>query len=77
VANLQTDPQVVISRLANQIGGLAAEIAMRDTQLESAMAEIKRLEEKVVELTPATEETTEKEEVPSGADTSRARGART
>lgn len=56
-APLNVNPEVVVQRLGNQIGGLAAELAMRDTQLEAAQtalaerdARIAELEQEVVEL---------------------------
>lgn len=38
------DPEKVIGRLAQQIGGMAAELAMRDAALEAAQARIAELE---------------------------------
>ncbi len=43
-APLNVNPEVVVQRLGSQIGGLAAELAMRDTQLEAAQARIAELE---------------------------------
>lgn len=40
----QVDVEAVINRLANQIGQLHAEIAMRDAALEAAHAHIAELE---------------------------------
>lgn len=38
------DPEKVIGRLAQQIGAMAAELAMRDTALEAAQERIAELE---------------------------------
>ena len=46
MSSLGVDPEKVISRLAQQIGAMAAELAMRDTALEAAHARIAELEPK-------------------------------
>lgn len=51
-AQLSVDPEKVISRLSQQIGGMAAELAMRDAALEAAHARIAELEQ-TVEQPPA------------------------
>lgn len=38
------DPEKVINRMAQQLGGMAAELAMRDVALEAAHARIAELE---------------------------------
>ena len=40
----QIDPEAVIRRLAQQVGQMAAELAMRDAALEAAHARIAELE---------------------------------
>jgi hypothetical protein len=40
----QIDPEAVIRRLAQQIGGMSAELAMRDAALEAAHERIAELE---------------------------------
>lgn len=42
---MQVDPEQVIARLAQQIGSLSAQLAMRDVALETAHARIAELEE--------------------------------
>lgn len=42
--SVQIDPQVVIQRLSQQVGAMAAELAMRDAALEAADARIAELE---------------------------------
>lgn len=41
---MQVDPEKVISRLSQQIGAMAAELAMRDAALDAAHARIAELE---------------------------------
>lgn len=41
---LSVDPEQVIVRLSQQIGGLSAQLAMRDVALEAAHARIAELE---------------------------------
>lgn len=41
----QINPETVIDRLANQVGRMAAELAMRDAALEQAHARIAELEQ--------------------------------
>lgn len=41
---MQVDPEKVIARLANQIGQMAAELAMRDAALDAAHARIAEIE---------------------------------
>lgn len=38
------DPEKVINRLAQQVGAMAAEIAMRDIALEAALVRVSELE---------------------------------
>lgn len=49
-APIGVDPERVIARLSQQVGQMAAELAMRDVALEAAHARIAELE------TPADEE---------------------
>lgn len=42
---LQVDPEKVIGRLSQQVGAMAAELAMRDAALEAAHARIAELEQ--------------------------------
>jgi hypothetical protein len=42
--DLAVNPEAVIQRLANQVGAMAAELAMRDAALEAAHARIDELE---------------------------------
>jgi hypothetical protein len=44
VNGTSVDPEKVINRLAQQIGAMAAELAMRDTALEAAHERIAELE---------------------------------
>ena len=44
MSNLAVDPQKVIDRMAQQIGQMAAELAMRDVALEAARDRITELE---------------------------------
>lgn len=44
MAGVQVDPEKVIARLSQQIGHLAAELAMKDVALESAHERIAELE---------------------------------
>lgn len=53
-SSIGVDPEKVIQRLSSQIGGMAAELAMRDTALEAAHARIAELEQ-AAEPKPATE----------------------
>lgn len=43
--SMQVDPERVIARLSQQIGQMAAELAMRDVALEAAHARIAELEQ--------------------------------
>lgn len=44
MGGVQVDPEAVIGRLSQQIGHLAAELAMKDVALEAAHARIAELE---------------------------------
>ena len=44
MAGVQIDPEKVINRLSQQVGQMAAELAMRDVALEEAHARIAELE---------------------------------
>lgn len=44
MSSTAVDPEKVISRMAQQIGQMAAELAMRDVALEAAHARIAELE---------------------------------
>lgn len=44
MAAVNVDPEKVIARLSNQVGAMAAELAMRDVALEAAHARIAELE---------------------------------
>jgi hypothetical protein len=48
--DLAVNPEVVIQRLANQIGQMAAELAMRDAALEAAQGRIAELENPAEEV---------------------------
>lgn len=48
MSNLQIDPEKVIGRLSQQVGTLAAELAMRDAALEAAHARIAELSASIV-----------------------------
>ncbi len=43
-SSVTVDPEKVIQRLSQQVGAMAAELAMRDTALEAAQARIAELE---------------------------------
>lgn len=42
-SSVGVDPEKVISRLSQQVGAMAAELAMRDVALEAAHAELAEL----------------------------------
>lgn len=44
-APIGVDPEKVISRLSQQVGSMAAEMAMRDTVIEAQQARIAELEQ--------------------------------
>ena len=44
MSQLSVDPEKVIARLSQQVGSMAAELAMRDAALEAAQARITELE---------------------------------
>jgi hypothetical protein len=44
VPDLAVNPEAVIQRLANQVGAMAAELAMRDAMLEQQATRIAELE---------------------------------
>lgn len=51
-ASLHVDPEAVIQRLAQQVGSMAAELAMRDAALAAAQDRIAELEQAAAQEAP-------------------------